>query len=162
VTGLGRQPRPTFEIYGEKDRIFPWPPASIALEERFHSRCCFKGLIMLTASLVILLLAGQTAPKPPPVAIRSAQPSPEYIRSLNVTIEKRRKRLAARRRMGERNREAVRQLITSINRPPNVPFASQPAAASPNRGFPRRRGDPFRTSLSRSSGNGQSLKSCFT
>lgn len=117
---------------------------------------------MLTASLVIVLLAGQPAPKPPPVAIRSAQPSPEYIRSLNITIEKRRKRLAARKRMGERNREAVRQLITAIDGPSNVPFASQPAAVSPNRGSPPRRGDPFRTSLSGSSNNDQSLKSCFT
>jgi hypothetical protein len=117
---------------------------------------------MLTASFVILLLAGQTAPKPPSVAIRSAQPSPEYIRSLNITIEKRRKRLVARRRLGERNREAVRQLITSIDRPSNAPFASQPAALNPNQSSPRRRGDPFRTSPSRSSGNDQSLKSCFT
>ena len=117
---------------------------------------------MLTASLVILLLAGQTAPKPPPVAVRSAQPSPEYTRSLKITIEKRRKRLAARRRMGERNREAVRQLITAMNGSSNDPFASQPAAVSPNQGFPRRRGDPFRTSLSRSSNSDQSLKSCFT
>jgi hypothetical protein len=30
--------------------------------------------------------------------------------------------------MGERNREAVRQLITAMNRPSNAPFASQPAA----------------------------------
>jgi hypothetical protein len=117
---------------------------------------------MLTASLAILLLAGQTAPKPPPVAIRSVQPSPEYIRSLKITIEKRRKRAAARRRMGERNREAVRQLMTAIDRPSNAPIASQPAAVSPNQGSPRRRGDPLRTSLSRSSENDQSLKSCFT
>ena len=64
--------------------------------------------------------------------------------------------------MGERNREAVRQLITAIDGPSNVPFATQPAAVSPNQGFPRRRGDPFRASLSRSSNNDQSLKSCFT
>jgi hypothetical protein len=117
---------------------------------------------MLTASFVILLLTGQTAPKPPPVATRSTQPSPEYIRSLNITIEKRRKRLAARRRLGERNREAVRQLITSIDRPSNTPFASPPAALNPNQGSPRTRGVPFRTSLSRSSNDDRSLNSCFT
>jgi hypothetical protein len=116
---------------------------------------------MLTATIVFLLLAGQTAPKPH-VANRSAQPSPEYTRSLNITIEKRRKRLAARRRMGERNREAVRQLITAIDGPSNVPFDLQPAAVGPNQGFPRRRGDPFRTSLGASSDKGQSFKSCFT
>jgi hypothetical protein len=117
---------------------------------------------MLTASLVILLLAGQPAPKQQPVAIRSSQPSPEYVRSLKITIEKRRKRLAARRLMGERNREAVRQLITALDGPSNVPFASQPAAVNPNQGSPRRRGDPFRTSLSGSSNKDQSIKSCFT
>jgi hypothetical protein len=145
----------------EEDRIFPSPSASIALGQRFHSRCCFKGLIMLTASIVILLLAGQPAPKQPPVAIRSSQPSPEYVRSLNVTIEKRRKRLAARRRMGERNREAVRQLITALDGPSKVPFASQPAI-TPNQGSPRRRGDPLPTSMSQSINKEQSLKSCFT
>jgi hypothetical protein len=155
-------PRPTVQLCGVKDRIFPSPSASIAVGQRFHSRCCLKGIIMLTASLVILLLAGQTAPKPPPVAIRSAQPSPEYIRSLKITIDKRRKRLAARRRMGERNREAVRQLITAIDRPSNVPFASQPAAVNRYQGSPRRRGDPFRTDLSRSSESDPSFKSCFT
>jgi hypothetical protein len=154
--------RPTILFCGVKDRIFSSPPASIALGQRFHSRCCFKGLIMLTASLVILLLAGQPAPKPAPVAIRSSQPSPEYIRSLNITIEKRRKRLAARRRMGERNREQVRQLITAIDGPSNVPFASQPAAVNPNQGSPRRRGDPLPTSMSQSINKDQSLKSCFT
>ena len=117
---------------------------------------------MLTASIVFLLLAGQTAPNTPPVAVRSDEPSPEYIRSLNITIEKRRKRLAARRRMGERNREAVRELMTAIDRPSIAPFTSQPAAVSPNPGPPPRRGDPFRTSLSRSSREDQSLKSCFT
>jgi hypothetical protein len=117
---------------------------------------------MLTASFVILLLMGQTAPKPPPVAIRSAQPSPEYIRSLNITIEKRRKRLAARRRLGERNREAVRQLITSIDRLLNNPFATQPAALNPNQGSPPARGAPYRTSPSGSSNDDRSLKSCFT
>jgi hypothetical protein len=117
---------------------------------------------MLTASIVFLLLAAQIAPKPPPVAVRSVQPSPEYTRSLNITIEKRRKRLAARRRMGERNREAVRQLIMAIDGPSNPPFASQPAAVSPNQDSSRSRGDPLRTSLGRSSDNGQSLKSCFT
>ncbi len=117
---------------------------------------------MLTASIVCLFLAGQAAPKPPPVAIRSAQPSPEYIRSLNITIEKRRKRLAARRRMGERNREEVRQLIMAIDGPSNPPFASLPTVVIPNQGSSRSRGDPFRTSLSPSSADGQSLKSCFT
>jgi hypothetical protein len=117
---------------------------------------------MLTASLLILLLAGQQAPKVPPVGIRSTQPSPEYIRSLNITIEKRRKRLAARRRMGERNREAVRQLITAIDGPSNVPFDLQPTAVSTNQGFPRKRGDPFRANVSRSSNNDQALESCFT
>ena len=158
MSSLGRQPRPTVQFCGVKDRMVSSPPASIAVGERFHLR----GLIMLTASIVFLFLAGQTAPKPPPVAIRSAQPSPEYTRSLNITIEKRRKRLAARRRMGERNREAVRQLIMAIDGPSNRPFASQPTGVSPNQGSSRRRGDPFRTSLSPSSADGQSLKSCFT
>jgi hypothetical protein len=117
---------------------------------------------MLTASFAILLLARQAAPKPPTVAVRSSQPSPEYIRALNITIEKRRKRLAVRRRMGERNREQVRQLMTAIDGPSNVPFASQPAAVSPNQGSSRRRANPFGTSLGGSSDNGQSLKSCFT
>jgi len=71
----------------------------------------------LTASLVFLLLAGQPAPKSPSAAIRSTQPSPEYVRSINLTIERRRKRMAARRRMGERNREAVRRLIAAIDGP---------------------------------------------
>ena len=161
-------PRPNFQYCGVKDRIFTSPPASIALGQRFHSRCCFKGIIMLTASLVILFLAGQTAPKPPPVAIRSVQPSPEYIRSLNITIEKRRKRLAARQRMGERNREAVRQLVMAIDPAWRLQFpggdqlAQQPVTVNRKKVSPRGRGDPFRTSLSRSSDNGQSLKSCFT
>ena len=116
---------------------------------------------MVTASIVFLFLARQTAPNTPNVAVRSVQPSSEYTRSLNMTIERRRKRLAARRRMGERNREAVRQLIMAIDGPSNAPFASQPAMVSPNQGSSRRRGD-LRTSLGGSSDNSQSLKSCFT
>jgi hypothetical protein len=151
-------PFPTLQFYSVKDRILPWPPASIALGQRWHLR----RFIMVTASIVFLLLAGQTAPNTPHVARRSVQPSPEYTRSLKITIEKRRKRMAARRRMGERNREEVRQLIMAIDGPSNPPFASQPAAVSPDQGSSRSRGDPFRTSLGRPSDNGQSLKSCFT
>src|SRR5437867_2183912 len=110
---------------------------------------------MLTASIVFLLLATQD-PTTPPVAARSAQPSPEYIQALKITIEKRRKRRAARQRMGERNREAVRQLVMAIDPAWRLQFpggdllAQQPVTVNRKKVSPRSRGDPFRTSLSRS------------
>ena len=65
-------------------------------------------------------------------------------------------------RTGERNREAVRQLVMAIDRPSNVPFASQPVTVSRQNQAPHGARRPVTASLSRSSDDVQSLKSCFT
>jgi hypothetical protein len=137
-----------------------------------------KGLIMLTPSLVLILVAAapppQSASKPPDPTARSLQPSPERVQALKSTIEKRRKRLAERRRIGERSRNALDLELRANTRLPAT--SARPTTNllsgdgfNPKDGMfiwgtdspPFRRGDLFPASQSPAGGPG-SLKPCFT
>ena len=138
-----------------------------------------KGLIMVTPTLILILLAGapppQSASKPPAPTTRSSQPSPERVQALQTTIEKRRKRLAERRRIDERNRNALYLELRANTRLPansarlttNLPGGDpfDPKAGAYIRGMgspPFGRGDPFAASQPPASGGSASFQPCFT
>jgi hypothetical protein len=81
---------------------------------------------MWTPCLVLVFLAVmprfQTWSRPSFGAVRTVQPSPKRIEELRTTIEIQRKLRAARRRMGERNREAVYQSFLANNSARRFPF----------------------------------------
>jgi hypothetical protein len=134
---------------------------------------------MVTPALILILLAGapppQSASKPPVPTVRSSQPSPERVRALKTTIEKRRKRLAERRRIGEMNRNALYlELSTRTRLPANSarittslpggdPFNPQDGALIRRMDSPPvGRGDPFPASQPPSGGGTGSFQPCFT
>jgi hypothetical protein len=130
-------------------------------------------------SLILVLLAGspppQAAPKPPAPTARSFQPSPERIQALKITIEKRKKWLAERRRIGERNRNALYLELRAYARLRAYPARLttdllsrdwfDPKNGAYNRGMnspPFGRGDPFPARQPPSGSGTGSLKPCFT
>ena len=134
---------------------------------------------MVTPTLILILLAGapppQSASKPPAPTVRSSQPSPERVQALQTTIEKRRKRLAERRRIGERNRNALDLELRTSTRLPSKParFTTNLPGGDPFnpkdgaflRGMdppPFGRGDPFTVSQPPSGGGTGSFQPCFT
>jgi hypothetical protein len=77
---------------------------------------------MLTPILILFLLAGDPPPrasaKPAASAVHAREPSPERVRSLQATIEKRRRRSAARHRIAEKNRTSIDLEPRGNTRPP--------------------------------------------
>jgi hypothetical protein len=132
---------------------------------------------MLTPSIFLILLAGAPPPqnisKPAPEMVRSSQPSPERIQALKTTIEKRKQWSAERRRIGERNRNALYQELRASRRfqnnstgpgldvPWGDPFNLQLTPVSRENTTQFGRGDPFSVSPP-SAEEGKSFKSCFT
>lgn len=132
---------------------------------------------MLTPTLIVILLAGAPPPQnisnPAPEIVRSSQPSPDRIQALKTTIEKRRQWLAERRRIGERNRNALYQELRAsrrfqgntarpvINVPWGDPFNPQPVPVSRENSPQLGRGDPFSVSPP-SAEEDKSFTRCFT